>query len=141
MNLFFFWISIILQVCFVEKFKLGTFSRTKSHSNTNELIVLSSTCIHSAFIYSSIHMFLYKRFLIFVLYVPSSSPIFQNLWRQLFYAICYTLCYLVLYHYGRFAKSEGSLTLNANLLIFFCYQNQLNATLSTWKISNARHNR
>ncbi len=141
MKLFFFGISIILQVCFIEKFKLLTFSVTKSHSNTNELIVLSSICIHSAFIYSSIRMCLYKRFLIFVRYVQASSPIFQNLWRQLFYAICYTLYYLVLYHYGRFARSEGSLTLSANLLIFFFYQNQLNATLSPWKTSNARHNR
>ncbi len=141
MNLFFFWLSIILHVCFIEKFNLGTFSGTKSHSNTYELIVLSSTCINSAFIYSSIRMFLYKRFLIFVLYVPASSPIFRNLWRQLFYAICYTLYYPVLYHCGRFVKSEGSLTLHANLLISFCIQNQLNATLSPWKISNAHHNR
>ncbi len=141
MNLFFFWISIILQVCFVEKFKLGTFSGTKNHSNTYELIVLSSTRIHSAFIYSSIHMFLYKRFLIFVLYVPSSSPIFRNLWRPLFYTICYTWYYLALCHYGRFVKSEWSSTLSVNLLIFFCYRNQLNVSLSPWKISNAHHSR
>jgi hypothetical protein len=141
LDLIFFWISIILHVCFIKKFKLGMFSGTKSHSNTYELIVWSSACIHSAFICSSIRMFPYKKFLIFVLYVQTSSPIFRNLWRQLFYAICYTLYYPVLYHCGRFVKSEGSLTLNANLLISFCIQNHLNAALSPWKISNARHNR
>jgi hypothetical protein len=134
-------ISIVIHIYLIEKFRLGTFSGTKSHSNTYELIVLCLTCIHSAFIYSSIRMFLYKKFLIFVLYVQASTPIFRNLWRQLFYAICYTLYYLVLYHYGQFVKSEGSLTLSVNLLIFFCYQNQLNISLFPWKISSTHHSR